>query len=119
MSNEAQESNFRNAQKWSDALALRAAKMKWTKETTQKCLTVLAASSADFEEEKISSRVQARRAERLVLGLDRLSVSLGVAKPTDAKINQLFKSVQSLPDFNPTHFSSALKDFAKALPDNR
>ena len=77
----------------------------------------LADAAPTFRHPEISVPVLARRAERLVLGLDRL---LAASDPKlEAKVEQelkeLFRLAQSLPDFNPTAFSAALERFARAL----
>jgi hypothetical protein len=60
----------------------------------------------------------AMRAERIVLGLDRLTTALGLGK--DAKVspalNALFDDVQSRPDFDANKFASHLKTFREAIP---
>ncbi len=63
----------------------------------------LAATSSDFEDAGIAQPIQARRAERLVLALDRLGGG--------PEIEPLFKLVQSLPDFDSKKFADALRKF--------
>lgn len=65
-----------------------------------------------------SRALQGRRAERLVLALDRLVAGLkedALARQLDAPLNQLFKDAQSLPDFDPQQFANHLDEFQKAL----
>jgi hypothetical protein len=93
-----------------DKLAARVAGLDWL---LQKCgdspdLARLAATSGDFEDASVSREVQARRAGRLVLALDRLSSS-------KADVDELFKLAQSLPDFDPKKFAEALQRFASKL----
>ena len=59
----------------------------------------------------------ARRSEIIVLGLDRLLVALRWHKhpALSAKLDQLFKDVQSRPDFEPRMFSEHLKEFEAEL----
>ena len=63
----------------------------------------------DFLLPKLAPAVQARRAERLVLALDRLLSALeekAGLKPASEKLNELFKEVQSLPDFDAAKFAA-------------
>jgi hypothetical protein len=85
---------------------------------TGECLKRLANLAADFSDEKIPQSLQARRAERLVLALDRLVAALPEYKnnePTQSSLNELFKLAQSVPDFDPKHFAAALETFSKAI----
>ena len=110
--------NFQLVQKWGDELALAAAKISWTEKLSQETLSALANTSADFGA-GISQPVSARRAERLVLALDRLVTALPELKnsePAQSALNQLFKLAQSLPDFDPKQFAAALDKFSAALP---
>jgi hypothetical protein len=104
--------NFEQVQQWSDHLAQTAAKLNWTSDLTQTALTTLAATSADFSS-AIPQPVNARRAERLVLALDRLFAG-GKNPRADAELNQLFALAQSLPDFEPKKFAEALDQFSKS-----
>ena len=112
--------NFERMQKWSDNLALAAAKMPWTDELTRTVLTALAGTSPDFNP-AVPQPVNARRAERLVLALDRLLVGQKNSQKnsaSDAELNHLFKLAQSLPDFNPADFAGALEQFSKSIQSN-
>jgi hypothetical protein len=54
-----------------------------------------------------------------VLALDRLVAALPELKsnePLQTALNQLFKLAQSVPDFDPAQFATALDQFAHALP---
>lgn len=94
-----------------DAYAKSAAGMAWSEEQTRQCLAAMAQTADAFADAKVSRAVQARRAERLVLALDRLS--------SDPKLNEtlgaLFADVQSLPDFDPNRFAADLKKFNASL----
>ncbi len=59
----------------------------------------------------------AMRAERTVLGLDRLTTALGLGKNTavSAALNTLFARVQSRPDFDPRKFSTELVAFREVV----
>jgi len=109
---------FKNAQVWSDKVAIAAAGLDWSDATTRKFLYSLA-SSKDFHDSSVSQNIQARRAERLVLALDRLVAALPELKnnaPVQSALNQLFKLAQSVPDFDPKRFADALQQFSAALP---
>ncbi|HEV2692482.1 MAG TPA: multiheme c-type cytochrome [Verrucomicrobiae bacterium] len=105
--------DFAALQQWADTLASEKA-AAWSDQLTQDCLTRLANTSASFPDSKIPQPVQARRAERLVLALDRLLAAQNNHK-ADAELNQLFKLAQSVPDFDPAQFAAALEKFATAL----
>ena len=67
-----------------------------------------------FGETRIPAPLHARRAERLVLGLDRLVSGLGsvAADPgLNRALERLFDAAQSLPDFDPNQFADNLKEF--------
>ena len=104
---------FEQVQKWSDQLAMAAGKLSWTDGMSRDALMALAGTSADFRE-PVPVAVNARRAERLVLALDRLLISQKNAD-ADAELNHLFKLAQSLPDFEPASFADALDKFSNAL----
>ncbi len=112
--------NFEKAQKWSDELAKAAATMSWPENLTQKFLVTFANPSSGIRE-PVGKPVQARRAERLVIGLDRLV--LASDKKTkiamDSELNALYSLVQSLPDFDSAKFTAALEKFSNKLRDSR
>jgi hypothetical protein len=97
-----------------DVAAKNAAQSEWTDEMTRKALSALAGSGGAFRDVSISQPLQARRAERLVLALDRLLAAQNNHK-ADAELNQLFKLAQSVPDFDPAQFATALEKFATAV----
>ena len=104
--------------KASNELAKRAAAAPWTDKMSRQALVALAATSGDFLQAGVGGQFQARRAERLVLALDRLLVSCRSLQPNndaDASLNRLFSLVQSLPEFNASEFAAALNQFAKSL----
>jgi hypothetical protein len=96
-----------------DQFARDTAKLDWTATLTRKCLARLADSSTAFADISISTPVHARRAERLVLALDRLTQALPATKTdaVNAALNQLFADAQSVPDFDPNQFAKDLKEF--------
>jgi hypothetical protein len=103
--------DFESAQKWGDDLARAAAEISWTDAMTQTALQALADRSADFHE-AVPQPVLARRAERLVLALDRLLAAQKSNEPANAALNRLFKLAQSLLDFDPGAFATTLMTFS-------
>jgi hypothetical protein len=96
-----------------------AASLDWSDDLTKKYLSTLASDSAAFRDSSVSQALQARRAERLVLALDRLVAALPELKnnaPVQSALNQSFKLAQSIPDFDSAKFAAALEDFSRALP---
>ena len=111
------EENFQLVQKWGDDLAMAVAKTSWMEKSSPATLTALANTSSDFGVE-IPQPVCARRAERLVLALDRLVAALPELKnngPVQSALNQLFKLAQSVPDFDAKQFAAALEKFSATL----
>jgi hypothetical protein len=101
-----------------DKTAQHHAAAAWTDDLTRKMLFAVAASSESFRDGSISQNLQARRAGRLVLALDRLVAALPELKnnaPVQSALNQLFKLAQSIPDFDSAKFAAALTDFSRAL----
>ncbi|HEX4265835.1 MAG TPA: multiheme c-type cytochrome [Verrucomicrobiae bacterium] len=78
----------------------------------------LSASSTAFEDKMIPVPLQARRAERLTLALDRLVIMLpGVTtnSAVNQSLNKLFADAQSLPDFDPNQFAKDLNTFHSSV----
>jgi len=93
--------------------------VEFPKTFTRSILYYLAGTSTAFRDSSTPQPVQARRAERLVLALDRLTLALPDPKAAEslrAPLKKLFADVQSLPDFNPATFADHLAEFQKALP---
>lgn len=110
--------NAERVQRWADQLSRASANITWPAQTTSKCLFTLAGTAGNFRDKSIPRAAQARRAERLVLALDRLVAGLNDAqraKRLEIPLNCLFKDAQSLPDFNPEQFASHLDEFQKAF----
>jgi hypothetical protein len=103
--------SIKAAQTSADTLAKQIASSSWNSEMTKAIVDKLTNASADFADANVSSLVQARRAERLVLALDRLTPKHTKADPT---LNTLFSEVQSIPDFNAAKFAGTLRKFADA-----
>jgi hypothetical protein len=102
----------------SDELAKRAAGSPWTDDMSRRALATLVATGDDFRQSRLADHFQARRAERLVLALDRLLATRKGSQPNnaaDANLNRLFLLAQSLPDFDSSEFATALNQFAKSL----
>ena len=99
---------------WSDQLAKQAADLSWTEGATRKCIALLAQTAGAFNEQSTAADMQGRRAERLVLALDRLLLGFGatiVSPALNDILDRLFEDVQSLPDFAPKQFAKDLQQF--------
>ena len=85
---------------------------------TLELLKKLAASHPAFLELAVAKPVQAYRAERLVLALDRLLASLPAKQrpmAAGAALDRLFQLAQSIPEFDPADFARELAAFEKTL----
>ena len=112
--------NFLATLKASDELAQRVSASQWTDEMSRKALKTLASTSNDFRQPGTAIQFQARRAERLVLALDRLFVSCRNIHPAssgDANLNRLFRQVQSLREFNASEFADVLNEVSHSLDE--
>ena len=101
-----------------DAAARQAADTNWSPDAVKTVLRQLAATHPAFRASGVSAPVLARRAERLVLALDRLIASLPVNERPKAggePLDRLFQLAQSVPDFEPADFAAALARFEQAL----
>lgn len=118
ISTEAKEGDFDQARQKADALAKKSAESVWTPARVQQALLKLSGTREQFADGKTPAIIQARRAERLVLALDRLVASLpdkATVRALQPPLNQLFKLAQSLPDFQPATFAVALGEFETKL----
>jgi hypothetical protein len=109
--------NIRQARQLSDQLARDAAALNWSTNLTRACLQALSAAAPNFRDGSTPA-TQARRAERLVLALERLWLGLpedSARKSADEPLDRLFKSVQSLPAFDPAAFGRELEEFRRRL----
>lgn len=97
-----------------DELAKKVALENWTADEVKSRLLKLASRSSVFANAPAGF---AQHAERLVLGLDRLTVALGINKnpALNPKLDALFKGVQSRPDFDAKKFAADLAAFEEAL----
>ncbi len=110
--------NFQQVQQWSDELAKAVAGITWSGDLTRKCLTAVADSSNTFANQQPPNAIQARRAERLVLAMDRLlkgATKLSNNQELSRTLDGLFADVQSLPDFKSDEFAKHLEEFHSRL----
>jgi hypothetical protein len=103
---------------WADLLAHVGEQAAPSEALTQRGLSLLANTSNSFTNKNISVLIQARRAERLVLALERLTLGLHTARTNsmvNASLNKLFADAQSLPDFDPNQFAKDLNEFHSSV----
>jgi len=111
--------NFLATKLAADALARTAANLTWNDGLSRKTLMRLAGTGGDFSSDADAGELPARRAERLVLALDRLLLTQKQPPPAaEHNLNQLFKLAQSVPDFDPAAFAATLNQFADSLKTN-
>lgn len=109
--------NATQAHSAADTLARRAAELEWSHDLTRQSLQRLARTHTEFADAKTPRLTHARRAERLVLALDRLTAPLDKAAlaKLEPDLKELFALAQSLPDFAPDKFAKALESLTKKL----
>jgi hypothetical protein len=111
--------SFRATQEQSDLLARRAAEHQFSNDFAQQLLRALAATDSEFVTSNETSRdVLFRRAQRLVLALDRLSNAIGQRTTAAAKnpaLNQLFEDIRSRTDFQAPRFVEHLRGFGATI----
>jgi hypothetical protein len=110
--------NLKLVREKGDQLAVQAAASVWSSQRTGQILRKLAGLQKHFSDATPGAFQQACRAERLVLGLDRLFLELWSnekAPESDRQLAMLYQSIQSLPDFKPAEFAQRLAAFAKGL----
>jgi hypothetical protein len=114
---------FTSAQEQADLLARRAAESQFGDDFAQQLLRALAATDSEFVVSKETSPdLLFRRAQRLVLALDRLSNAVTHQIPGAAKnpaLAQLFEDVRSRADFQPPRFAEHLRSFRAATEQSR
>ncbi len=108
---------------WADNIARKIADGNWSSADIRGQLDKLAAKHSEFAGADAPYSAWAIRAERLVLGLERLLVALKLNNDAalSPKLDPLFKDVQSRPSFSPKQFAEHLKTFEdawKAAPRN-
>jgi hypothetical protein len=98
-------------QKAADELARSAAQENWSADDVRTRLGKLVALHVSFADTTPRGEL-AQRAERIVLGLERLLVALSLNKDAtlSPKLDELFKDVQSRPDFDAKKFAPHLKE---------
>jgi hypothetical protein len=110
---------FTTAQGQADLLAHRAAQLQFNDDFARQLLRALAATDSEFVASKETSPdLLFRRAQRLVLALDRLSVALSSEPPGAPKnpaLTHLFEDIRSRVDFQAPRFAEHLRDFHAAL----
>ncbi|HEV3273026.1 MAG TPA: cytochrome c family protein [Candidatus Methylacidiphilales bacterium] len=102
---------------WSNQLARTISGQDWNSAKTRDTLAALAATSGSFTDTSVPLPERELRAERLVLGLDRLFKSLHPEPnaPGQAELSALFAAVQDRDQFNPKAFSTLLEKFAETV----
>jgi hypothetical protein len=105
---------FREGRANADKFARELSQLNWSAAHTDSILRALANVSGDFKKTAAFPEQHARRAERLVLALDRLLHPQHHPK-ADVQLKNLFALAQSIPDFDAGKFADALDDFASAL----
>ena len=109
--------NASAAQQVSDQVAQNST-ADWTTAEIKQTLIRLANTHTEFSDQKIAALSHACRAERLVMGLDRLLAALPKADSpagVSAQLDQLFRLVQSQPEFIPAIFARELATFAQLV----
>jgi hypothetical protein len=106
---------FTGAQGQADLLARRAAESRLSDDVARQLLHVFAATDSEFVTSKETSPdLLFRRAQRLVLALDRLSAAVSNEAPGAAKnpgLAKLFDDVRSRVDFQVPRFVEHLRSF--------
>jgi hypothetical protein len=108
---------FRETQTRYDRFAQQFAEGKFPLDAA-KAVRWLAGTGDTFTDKNISKSLLSRRAERLVLALDRLVPELPGARTNSAvnqSLNKLFADAQSLPDFDPNQFAKDLNTFHSSV----
>ena len=110
---------FAAMQKQADLLARQAAAIPWNDLRVAAMLQSLVATESEFVSPPASSpELLFRRAQRLVLALDRLSLALdhqAAASPRSGTLRALFDDVRRHPDFQPAKFAADLATFRTTM----
>src|SRR6266567_205088 len=114
---------FAGTQQQADLLARRAAESRLSDDIAHQLLRALAATESEFVVSKETSLDELfRRAQRLVLALDRLSTAVtqeGPGAVRNPALTQLFEDVRSHADFQAPRFSEHLRNFRATIkPSN-
>ena len=114
---------FVGTQRQADLLARRAAESRLSDDIAQQLLRALATADSEFVVSKETSPDELfRRAQRLVLALDRLSAAVTHEGPGAAKnpaLTQLFEDVRSRADFQAPRFVEHLRNFRATIEERR
>jgi Cytochrome c554 and c-prime len=106
---------FATTQNQADLLARQAATIPWDEHRVIAMLHALVATESDFVVSPAASPVLLfRRAQRLVLALDRLIRATNhqvAASDTKSALSALFEDVRARPDFQPAKFAADLASF--------
>ena len=105
---------FATTQQHADLLARQASAVSWDDHRTKAMLQALEATASEFiVSPTVTSELLFRRAQRLVLALDRLSRPLGQAtiSTRNPALVALFEDVRVRPDFQPAKFATDLASF--------
>ena len=109
---------FAEAQAQADALARRASESRLSDDFAPQLLRALAATDSEFTVSRETTDVLFRRAQRLVLALDRLSGALNSDAPNVVKnpaLDRLFDDLKSRADFQPPKFAEHLASFRATI----
>ena len=110
---------FVSVQEQADLLARRAAADPWNNDFSATTLSVLAATDAEFlGATSTSPDLLFRRAERLVLALDRLSRAINhqaADSPQIPALGRLSEDLRTQADFQPARFAEHLAGFGAAM----
>jgi hypothetical protein len=114
---------FTAAQGQADSLARRAAQLHFSDDFARQLLRALAATDSEFVVSKeTSADLLFRRAQRLVLALDRLSVAATREQPGAVKnpaLTQLFEDVRLRADFQASRFAGHLRNFRATIEQSK
>ena len=105
---------FASTQENADLLARQASAISWDEHRTKAMLQALEATESEFiVSPAATSELLFRRAQRLVLALDRLSRPMGQATVStrNPALAALFEDVRVRPDFQPAKFTADLASF--------
>jgi hypothetical protein len=106
-----------DAAAWGNYLGSVYSALNWNQEMSSNMLSILDSRAGSFTDNTVPLAERELRAERLVLGLDRLFKSLHKEPdaPGQAELAALFDAVQDRNQFNPQTFSSLLQKFADVV----
>ena len=110
---------FTTSQQQADLLARRAAESSLSDDLAQQLLRALTATDSEFLVSKeVSADLLFRRAQRLVLALDRLAVAISSGATGATKnpaLMQLFEDIRSHAGFQPSRFAEHLRSFRATI----